>query len=341
MSRVRTRRIGCRVVYAAGQGYCSPVRPMHTPHSPTAPDGDATRSRPAGDTHSTRQLWVGGALTAPPPPQQLWLPLEYSREGLRPRSGVPERAMPSRVSRAQTRGRARTHTTADRARVPPPGRWLARGIVARAARAALADGAGSSGKRANGSRARQAARQQQRGGGRRWGASRNCTIGGNARVVRGLGRAGALRIELEPAANERIAPSPAANGQTVRARGGLRGSSSAAVGAQGRARVRASGSGVRVTRGQARARSLRIERVPATNERGPGWAGLGRAPVAESAIRPLCNAAGPTIRARKACTQDANKAASGQTLRLVWPSNAHGYAGSRLTCSPGPRRKSV
>jgi hypothetical protein len=249
--------------------------------------------------------------------------------------------MPSRVSRAQTRGRARTHTTADRARVPPPGRWLARGIVARAARAALADGAGSSGKRANGSRARQAARQQQRGGGRRWGASRNCTIGGNARVVRGLGRAGALRIELEPAANERIAPSPAANGQTVRARGGLRGSSSAAVGARGRARARASGSGARVTRGQGRARALRFERVPATNERGPGWAGLGRAPVAESAIRPLCNAAGPTIRARKACTQDANKAASGQTLRLVWPSNAHGYAGSRLTCSPGPRRKSV
>eukprot|EP00966_Prymnesium_polylepis_P107842 2496988-Prymnesium_polylepis.1 len=62
---------------------------MHTPHSPTAPDGDATQSRPAGDTHSTRQLWVGGALPAPPPPQQLWVPLEYSREGLRPRSGVP------------------------------------------------------------------------------------------------------------------------------------------------------------------------------------------------------------------------------------------------------------
>eukprot|EP00966_Prymnesium_polylepis_P288915 6673550-Prymnesium_polylepis.1 len=73
--------------------------------------------------------------------------------------------MPSRVSRAQTQGRTRrTHTTADRARVPPPGRWLARGIVARAARIALADGTGSSGKRANGSRARQAARQQQRGG---------------------------------------------------------------------------------------------------------------------------------------------------------------------------------
>eukprot|EP00966_Prymnesium_polylepis_P031849 740969-Prymnesium_polylepis.1 len=61
--------------------------------------------------------------------------------------------MPSRVSRAQTRGRARTHTTAHRARVPPPARWLARGIVTRAARAALADGASSSGKRANGSRA--------------------------------------------------------------------------------------------------------------------------------------------------------------------------------------------
>eukprot|EP00966_Prymnesium_polylepis_P117809 2723529-Prymnesium_polylepis.1 len=55
MSRVRTRVIGCRVVY------CSPVRPMHTPHSPTAPDDDATRSRPAGDTHSMRQLWVGRA----------------------------------------------------------------------------------------------------------------------------------------------------------------------------------------------------------------------------------------------------------------------------------------
>eukprot|EP00966_Prymnesium_polylepis_P272003 6284446-Prymnesium_polylepis.1 len=37
MLRVRTRRIGCRVVYAARQGNCSPVRPMHTPHSPTAP----------------------------------------------------------------------------------------------------------------------------------------------------------------------------------------------------------------------------------------------------------------------------------------------------------------
>eukprot|EP00966_Prymnesium_polylepis_P205218 4755189-Prymnesium_polylepis.1 len=48
---------------------------MHTPHSPTAPDGDATRSRPgAGDTHSTRQLVLGGGLTAPPPPQQVWLP---------------------------------------------------------------------------------------------------------------------------------------------------------------------------------------------------------------------------------------------------------------------------
>ena len=90
------------------------------------------------DTHSTRQLWVGGALTAPPPPQQLWLPLEYSREGLRPRSGVPERAMPSRVSRAQTRGRARTHTTVDHACVPPPGRWLARYWRAASWRAQLA-----------------------------------------------------------------------------------------------------------------------------------------------------------------------------------------------------------
>eukprot|EP00966_Prymnesium_polylepis_P032838 764074-Prymnesium_polylepis.1 len=65
--------------------------------------------------------------------------------------------MPSRVSRAQTRGRARTpgctHPTSDRARVQPPGQWLARGIVAHAARTALADGAGSSGKRASGSRA--------------------------------------------------------------------------------------------------------------------------------------------------------------------------------------------
>ena len=49
----------------------------------------------------------------------------------------------------------------------------------------------------------------------------------------------------------------------------------------------------------------------------------------------------PDDTGKEACTQDANKAASGQTLRLVWPSNAHGYAGSRLTCSPGPRRKSV
>eukprot|EP00966_Prymnesium_polylepis_P103305 2392475-Prymnesium_polylepis.1 len=62
MSRVRTRRIGCRVIYAAGQGYCSPVRPMRTlltlRQLISAPDGvgDATRSRPAGDTHSTRQL---------------------------------------------------------------------------------------------------------------------------------------------------------------------------------------------------------------------------------------------------------------------------------------------
>eukprot|EP00966_Prymnesium_polylepis_P137360 3174157-Prymnesium_polylepis.1 len=72
--------------------------------------------------------------------------------------------MPSRVSRAQMRGRAHTHTTADRARLPPPGRWLVPGIMVRPARAGLADGAGRSGKPANGSRARQAARQQQRGG---------------------------------------------------------------------------------------------------------------------------------------------------------------------------------
>ena len=193
--------------------------------------------------------------------------------------------MPSRVLRAQMRVGARTHTTADRARVLPPGRWLARGIMARAARTGLAHGAGRSGKRANGSRARQAARQRQSAGGRRRGASRNSAVGGDARVVRGVGRAGALRFESEPAANQRIAPSRAANGQTVGARGALRGSSSAAVGARGRARAQASGSGARVTRGQARARSLRIERVPATNERGPGWAGLGRAPVQAAAGR--------------------------------------------------------
>eukprot|EP00966_Prymnesium_polylepis_P141964 3278361-Prymnesium_polylepis.1 len=72
---------------------------MHTPHSPTAPDGDARHNRgpgPAGDTHSTRQLRVKRALTVPSPPQQLRVPLEYSREGLRPKCGVPERAMPSR-----------------------------------------------------------------------------------------------------------------------------------------------------------------------------------------------------------------------------------------------------
>ena len=173
MSRVRTRRISCRVVYAAGQGYCSPVRPMRTPHSPTARrrPADATRAAGSGDTHSTRQLRVERALTAAPPPQQLSLLLEYSREGLRPKSGVPERAVPSRVLRAQMRVGARTHTTADRARVLPPGRWLARGIMARAARTGLAHGAGRSGKRANGSRARQAARQQQRGGSRRRGTT--------------------------------------------------------------------------------------------------------------------------------------------------------------------------
>ena len=181
--------------------------------------------------------------------------------------------MPSRVSRAQMRGRARIHTTADCARLPPPGRWLVRGIMVRPARAGLADGAGRSGKQANGSRARQAARQQQRGGSRRRGASRNCTIGGDARVVRGVGLAGARRFESEPAANERIAPSAAANGQTARARDGLRGSSSAAVGARGRARARASGSGARVTRGQARAQTLRFERVSAAKEQGAGWAG--------------------------------------------------------------------
>ena len=130
-------------------------------------------------------------------------------------------------------GRTHMHTTADRPHAPMPARWLPRGIFARAARTALADGTSCGGKRANGSRARQAARQQQCAGGRRRGASRNCTIGGDARVVRGVGRAGALRFESEPAANERIAPSAAANGQMVRARGGLRGSSSAAVGARG------------------------------------------------------------------------------------------------------------
>ena len=287
MSRVRTRRISCRVVYAAGQGYCSPVRPMRTPHSPTARrrPADATRAAGSGDTHSTRQLRVERALTAAPPPQQLSLLLEYSREGLRPKSGVPERAVPSRVLRAQMRVGARTHTTADRARVLPPGRWLARGIMARAARTGLAHGAGRSGKWANGSRARQAARQRQSAGGRRRGASRNSAVGGDARVVRGVGRAGALRFESEPAANQRIAPSRAANGQTVGARGALRGSSSAAVGARGRARAQASGSGARVTRGFGRGRALRFERVPVANKRGPGWAGLGRAPVRAAAGR--------------------------------------------------------
>ena len=290
VSRVRTRRISCRVVYvttAAGQGYCSPVRPMRTPHSPTARrrPADATRAAGSGDTHSTRQLRVERALTAATPPQQLSLLLEYSREGLRPKSGVPERAVPSRVLRAQMRVGARTHTTADRARVLPPGRWLARGIMARAARTGLAHGAGRSGKRANGSHARQAARQRQSAGGRRRGASRNSAVGGDARVVRGVGRAGALRFESEPAANQRIAPSRAANGQTVGARGALRGSSSAAVGARGRARAQASGSGARVTRGFGRGRALRFERVPVANKRGPGWAGLGRAPVRAAAGR--------------------------------------------------------
>eukprot|EP00966_Prymnesium_polylepis_P051810 1199827-Prymnesium_polylepis.1 len=88
MPRVRTRMIGCRVVYAAGH------RATAVPFGPCAHSSlsdssrrrrEPTRSRPASDTHSTRQLRVGRALTAPPPPQQLWLPLEYSREGLRPK----------------------------------------------------------------------------------------------------------------------------------------------------------------------------------------------------------------------------------------------------------------
>ena len=41
----------------------------------------------------------------------------------------------------------------------------------------------------------------------------------------------------------------------------------------GRARARASGSGARVTRGQARAQTLRFERVSAAKEQGAGWAG--------------------------------------------------------------------
>ena len=41
----------------------------------------------------------------------------------------------------------------------------------------------------------------------------------------------------------------------------------------GRARARASGSGARVTRGQARAQTLRFERISAAKEQGAGWAG--------------------------------------------------------------------
>eukprot|EP00966_Prymnesium_polylepis_P192302 4457250-Prymnesium_polylepis.1 len=50
---------------------------------------------------------------APPPPQQLWLPLEFSRDDLRPRSGVPERVVPRQCPlgcRAPRCGGARAHT---------------------------------------------------------------------------------------------------------------------------------------------------------------------------------------------------------------------------------------
>ena len=219
----RARRLPCRACARGGSAvewYTLRGRATAVPFGPCAlhtlqqPDADRLTRRAAGsgDTHSTRQLRVERALTAAPPPQQLSLLLEYSREGLRPKSGVPERAVPSRVLRAQMRVGARTHTTADRPHAPMPARWLPRGIFARAARTALADSTSCGGKRANGSRAHQASRQQQCAGGRRRGVSRNCTIGGDARVVRGVGRAGALRFESEPAANERIAPSRAANG---------------------------------------------------------------------------------------------------------------------------------
>eukprot|EP00966_Prymnesium_polylepis_P145244 3354088-Prymnesium_polylepis.1 len=47
--------------------------------------------------------------------------------------------MPSRVSRPRRGGaRAHTHNSADRARVPPPGRWLARYWRAASWRAKLA-----------------------------------------------------------------------------------------------------------------------------------------------------------------------------------------------------------
>eukprot|EP00966_Prymnesium_polylepis_P253005 5848082-Prymnesium_polylepis.1 len=84
------------------------------------------------------------------------------------------------------------HTTADRPHMPLPARWLPRGIFVRAARTAVANSTSCGSKRANGWRARQAARQQQRGGGRGRHASRNCAIGGDARVVRGALRPEAL-----------------------------------------------------------------------------------------------------------------------------------------------------
>ena len=128
MSRVRTRRIGCRVVYAAGQGYCSPVRPMHTPHSPTAPDArrDAIA---AGWRHAldATTLVGGRADSASTAPQQLWLPLEYSREGLRPLEAGSPRGQCPLGCRAPRRGGARAHTQLRIARAchRPVGGWRA------------------------------------------------------------------------------------------------------------------------------------------------------------------------------------------------------------------------
>eukprot|EP00966_Prymnesium_polylepis_P155494 3591760-Prymnesium_polylepis.1 len=81
--------------------------------------------------------------------------------------------MPSRVARAQTQGRARahTHTTADRARVPPAhrpvGGWRAASWHAQLAPCLRMAPAAAAHEQA--ARASQAARQQQRGGGRRRG----------------------------------------------------------------------------------------------------------------------------------------------------------------------------
>ena len=52
---------------------------------------------------------------------------------------------------------------------------------------------------------------------------------------------------------------------------------------------------------------------------------------------PLC-CIGPSIRAREARAQTANKDASCETLRLAGPPDRHVHGGSTLACSPGPRR---